>query len=136
MKGTTTVNAAAIEGVAAVEAYLAKVPEPARSTLREDPRDIDQWPCAKDATECLSYGMPAFRYKGALGGLRGIQEALQLLPHAGVADRRDERRTEGLSDSKGTLQFAVDKPLPAALGKKMVKVRVVAENDEARIDDW
>ena len=48
-----------------VDVYLAKVPEPARTTLgklRATIRSV----VPSEATERLSYGMPAFHYKGAL----------------------------------------------------------------------
>jgi len=65
----TTTKAKAANGVpaehAAVEAYLANVPEPARSTL-EAVRVAIRTAAPADATECMSYAMPAFRYKGAL----------------------------------------------------------------------
>ena len=52
-------------GVAEVEAYLAKVPEPARTTL-EKVRAMIRAAAPKDATEALSYNIPSFQYKGGL----------------------------------------------------------------------
>src|SRR4051794_31994072 len=48
-----------------VEEYLAKVPEPARTTLYRV-RAAIRAAAPADATEAISYGMPAFKYKGAL----------------------------------------------------------------------
>ena len=48
-------------GVKAVEEYLAKVPEPARGTLKKM-RAMIRAAAPKEAIEGISYGMPAFKY--------------------------------------------------------------------------
>ncbi len=115
-----------------VEAYLAKVPEPARTTL-EKLRATIRSAAPPETTEKLSYGIPAFHYKGGLGRLCRIQKTLQLLSHASVPDRRDERRAESLSDRQRYTSIPKDKPLPPTLVKKMVKARI-AENEGKRRD--
>ena len=107
-----------------VEAYLAACPEPHRTTL-EKMRAMIRAAAPKDATEGISYGMPAFRYKGGLVGYAAFKDHCSFFPMSAsllddFADDVKDYRT-----SKGTLQFPVDKPLPAALVKKMVKARVV-----------
>ena len=81
-----------------------------------------------EATEGISYGMPAFRYKGALVGYAAFKDHCSFFPmQASLIDEmKDELK--GYRTAKGTLQFPQDKPLPAALPKKMVKLRV-AENE-------
>ncbi len=112
---------------AAVEAYLARVPEPAQMTLRTLRARI-RAAAPKDATECISYGMPAFRYKGALVAYAAFKNHCSFFPmQASLIDAMQDELA-GYRTSKGTLQFPVDKPLPAALVRKMVKARV-AEQD-------
>ena len=110
-----------------VDAYLAQVPEPARSTL-EKVRATIRSAAPKEATEGISYGMPAFRYRGALVGYAAFKDHCSFFPmQASLIDEmRDELKS--YRTAKGTLQFAQEKPLPAALVKKMVKLRV-AENE-------
>lgn len=121
-KGKTAKDS--IEGV---EEYLARIPEPAQATLRTIRATIKA-AAPKDATEGLSYGMPAFRYKGALVAYAAFKKHCSFFPmQASLIDAMQDE-LKGYRTAKGTLQFAVDKPLPAALVKKMVKVRV-AENE-------
>ena len=112
---------------ASVDAYLAEVPEPARTTLQKLRATIRSV-VPKDTIEILSYGMPAFRYKGALVAYAAFQDHCSFFPMQAslIDDLRDELKD--YRTSKGTLQFPQDKPLPAALVKKMVKLRV-AENE-------
>jgi len=110
-----------------VDAYLAKVPEPARSTL-EKVRAAIRSVVPPEATECISYQMPAFRYKGVLVSYGAFSDHCSLFPMGSavldaLADELKPYRT-----SKGTLQFPLDKPMPAALLKKIVKARV-AQNE-------
>ena len=56
-----------------VDSYLAAVPEPARTTL-EKVRAVIRSAVPAEATEGISYGMPAFRYKGALVGYAAFKE--------------------------------------------------------------
>jgi uncharacterized protein YdhG (YjbR/CyaY superfamily) len=118
------------DGVRDVEAYLASVPEPSRTTL-ETIRAVIRAVVPEEATEGLSYGMPAFRYKGVLVGYAAFKNHCSFFPmNASLIDTLQEELKE-YRTSKGTLQFPVDKPLPAALVKKMVKARV-AENERKK----
>jgi uncharacterized protein YdhG (YjbR/CyaY superfamily) len=132
MKAKASTNRKTDAGVTAPEAravdeYLAKVPEPARGTLNKV-RAMIKAAAPAEATEGLSYSMPAFRYKGALVAYAAFKDHCSFFPmQASLIDAmKDELK--GYRTSKGTLQFTVDKPLPATLVKKMVKARV-AENE-------
>lgn len=110
-----------------VEEYLAGVPEPGRSTL-EKMRTAIRSVVPPDATETISYGMPAFRYKGALVSYAAFAKHCSFFPmNSALIDEFGEYLT-GYSTAKGTIRFPLDKPLPAPLVKKMVRARVV-ENE-------
>jgi uncharacterized protein YdhG (YjbR/CyaY superfamily) len=102
--------------------YLARVPEPARSTLKKIRAAIRSAVPPK-ATETISYGMPAFKYKGVLVWFAAFSSHCSLFPTASVIEVF-KNELKGFSTSKGTIQFPTDKPLPAVLVKKMVKARV------------
>lgn len=102
--------------------YLAKVPEPQRGTLKKI-RAAIRAAVPKETTEVISYAIPAFKYKGVLVWFAAFADHCSLFPTAKVIEEfKDELKSYKLS--KGTIQFAIDKPLPATLVKKMVKARV------------
>jgi uncharacterized protein YdhG (YjbR/CyaY superfamily) len=106
-----------------VDEYLAGVPEPARSTLIKV-RAAIRSAVPAEATEAISYQMPAFKYKGRpLLWFAAFSNHCSLFPTASVIEAI-KNELKGFSISKGTIQFPVDKPLSAALLKKMVKLRI------------
>ena len=110
-----------------VDDYLARVPEPAHSTLQKI-RAMIRAAAPKEATEGISYGMPAFRYKGALVGYAAFKQHCSFFPmSASILDSMPDD-LKNYRTSKGTIQFPMDKPLPLALVKKIVKARI-AENE-------
>ena len=127
---STRTTLKASDGSSAVDAYLAKVPEPARTTL-EKLRATIRSVVPPETTEKLSYGMPAFHYKGALVAYAAFKNHCSFFPmQASLTDEMQEE-LKGYRTSKGTLQFPQDKPLPATLVKKMVKARI-AENERRK----
>jgi uncharacterized protein YdhG (YjbR/CyaY superfamily) len=109
-----------------VDEYLAGVPEPARSTLIKV-RAAIRSAMPAEATEAISYQMPAFKYKGRpLLWFAAFSNHCSLFPTASVIEAI-KNELKGFSISKGTIQFPVDKPLPAALLKKMVKLRIAQD---------
>jgi uncharacterized protein YdhG (YjbR/CyaY superfamily) len=114
-------------GVAAVEAYLAKVPEPARTTL-EDVRKMIRAAAPKEATERISYQMPSFHYKRPLVSYAAFKDHCSLFPMGSSAIEEFAEELEGFRTSKGTIQFPLDRPLPKELITKIVKARV-AQNE-------
>jgi uncharacterized protein YdhG (YjbR/CyaY superfamily) len=108
--------------------YLARVPEPARSTLKKV-RAAIRSAVPPGATETISYGIPAFKHKGMLVWFAAFSKHCSLFPGAGVIEEF-KNELKGFSTSKGTIQFPVDKPLSAALVKKMVKARIAQKEQE------
>ncbi len=113
-----------------VEEYLARVSEPARSTLKKI-RAAIRSAVPRQATETISYGIPAFRHKGVLVWFAAFSDHCSLFPTASVIEVfRNELK--GFTTSKGTIQFPTNKPLPTALIKKMVKARVAQIENKKR----
>ncbi len=110
-----------------VETYLAWCPEPHRTTLGKI-RAAIRSAAPKEATEAISYGMPSFQYKGGLVGYAAFKAHCSFFPMSGRLIEEFAEELKGYKTSKGTIQFAVDKPLPAALVRKMVRARV-AQNE-------
>ena len=113
-----------------VDEYLAGVPEPARSTLRKIRAAIRR-AVPREATETISYRIPAFKYKGVLVWYAAFSNHCSFFPTGSVVEAF-KNELKGFSISKGTIHFPTDKPLPAALVKKMVKMRVAQNESKKR----
>ena len=102
--------------------YVASVPASARanfSRLRMAIRSA----VPREAEEIISYRILAFRTERVLVWFAAFSDHCSLFPTNSVIEKfQDELKP--FSISKGTVQFPLDKPLPLALIKKMVKTRV------------
>jgi uncharacterized protein YdhG (YjbR/CyaY superfamily) len=118
----------AVAGKAAVEAYLERVPEPARKTLGKLRATI-RAAAPKEATERISYAIPSFYHNGGLVAYAAFKDHCSFFPMGSGAIEEFAEELKGFRVSKGTIHFPLDKPLPAGLVKKMVKA-CVARNEE------
>ena len=105
-----------------VDEYLASVREPTRIALIKI-RAAIRSAVPREATETISYGMPAFKYKGMLVWFAAFSKHCSLFPGSSVLEAF-KNELKGFKTSKGTIQFPIYKPLPTALIKKLVKARV------------
>lgn len=110
-----------------IDEYVARVAEPARARLNQLRAAIRSVVPA-EATEVISYKIPAFNHNGILVWYAAFSKHCSLFPTASVI-RRFKDELKEFSTSKGTVHFPHDKPPPIALIKKMVKARV-AESKE------
>jgi len=113
-----------------LEEYLAVAPEPARATLLKLRATILSV-LPPEATETISYRMPAIKYKGMLVWYAAFANHCSLFPTASIvaAFKND---LKSFTTSKGTIQFPLDKPLPSTLIKKLVKARVAQVEKKKR----
>ena len=106
-----------------VDEYLANLEEPKRTTLqalRQTIRSI-----IPEADEGISYGMPAYRLRGkVVAGFAAFKNHLSYLPHSGSVFAEIPEDLAGYVTSKGALQFPVERPLPKALVKKLIAIRL------------
>ena len=83
---------------------------------------------APEASEALSYGVPAFKMKRPIVSFGAAKNHLALYVMSTAVMEAHRGDLKGYDTSAGTVRFAVDEPLPAALVEKLVKARI-AENE-------
>lgn len=106
-----------------VDEYVARTPASARSSLKQLRAAIRSVVPA-EATEVISYRIPAFNHNRILVWFAAFSEHCSLFPKASVIEKFKEE-LKGFPTSKGTIHFPHDKPLPIALIKRIVKARVM-----------
>ncbi len=105
-----------------VDDYLSKLSEPEKAALERVRQIVHTM--VPEAEEYISYGMPAFKYKGKyLVGFCEFKAHLSLFPTSGPIEALKEK-LKGFKVSKGTIQFTLEHPLPESLIKDIILHRV------------
>jgi uncharacterized protein YdhG (YjbR/CyaY superfamily) len=106
-----------------VEGYLAALPEVPRAALEKLRKTIKA--AAPEATETISYQMPTFKGNGRfLVSYAAFKDHCSLFPASKKVLEAHGEELKPYFSGKGTLRFTVDKPIPAALVKKIVRTRI------------
>jgi uncharacterized protein YdhG (YjbR/CyaY superfamily) len=114
-----------------VDEYLRGVDEPGRSTLQALRRAILE--IVPDAEQVISYRVPAFRVHGqTVAGFAAFKNHLSYLPFSGSVLSQLTDELDSYAMTKSSLHFPVDRPLPKALVKKLIVVRLAQVGQRSR----
>ncbi|TAH35244.1 MAG: hypothetical protein EYC70_13490 [Planctomycetota bacterium] len=102
-----------------IDEYLAALSADKRAALERLRMVIRE--AAPGAEECINYQLPAFRLDGKCFIWIGAAAN-----HCAIYGANDDfmDQLKGYDTSSGTIRFPVDEPLPAALVRKLVKLRI------------
>ena len=107
----------------AIDEYLARVSPESRALLAQLRKTIHA--IVPDAEECISYGMPAFRYDGrVVAGFQATAKGCSYYPFSGTTLKTLAKELAGYGQTKSALHFGAEKPLPASLVRKLLKARI------------
>ena len=112
-----------------VDEYFATITGPAKEMLTKM-RAAIRSVIPADASEVISYRMPAFRRKSVIVWYAAFAKHCSLFPGGAVLDEMKDELDDFVT-SKGTVQFPTDKPLPVGLVKKIVKKRLAQLNQKS-----
>lgn len=121
MAATTPTTPA--EAAAWIDDYLAGLPADQRVALQALRATIAD--AAPAAEEGVSYGLPAFRYRGRpLVSYHAAKGHCSFFPMGPDVVDRYRAELEGFSTAKGTIRFTPERPLPADLVTRIVRDRL------------
>jgi uncharacterized protein YdhG (YjbR/CyaY superfamily) len=107
---------------AQIDAMLAGLPAAQHAALEALRATIAA--AAPEAEEAISYGMPAFRYRGrGLVWYSAFKAHCSLFPGGQMLELLRDELTE-FADAKGTLRFTPEHPIPAELVTRIVRERM------------
>jgi uncharacterized protein YdhG (YjbR/CyaY superfamily) len=108
---------------AEIDEYLSGVDEPKRSTLEALRRTILE--LIPEVEQCISYRVPALRVQGkVVAGFAAFKDHLSYLPFSGSVLGRLEAELGGYEVAESALHFPPGRPLPSALVRKLLEVRL------------
>lgn len=113
-----------------VEAYLTKVPKGSRAAF-DKLRAAIRSAVPREAVETISYRIPAFKHEVVLVWFAAFANHCSLFPTASVI-AKFKAELKDYATSKGTIHFPLDRPIPDALVKRIVKARVAEVVDKKR----
>lgn len=106
-----------------VDQWLARIEPKQRAALEKLRAQIRA--AAPGAEEVISYGQPTFKLHGHLVAFGAFAKHLSFFPMNSVVIAESADALNSFVTSKGTIQFTPEKPIPAAVVKKIVKARIV-----------
>lgn len=113
---------------ASIDDYLATLPRDRRAALQKLRATIRA--ILPKAEECISYRIPAFRYRGAIvAGFHATKSGCSYFPFSGSTLGTLEEELRAFSQTKSALHFDPKKPLPATLVRKLLEARVAELED-------
>jgi len=87
---------------------------------------------APGAEETISYQIPTFRLKGNLVHFAAYKNHIGFYPTSSPIEAF-KKELSPFETSRGTIRFPLDKPIPIALVKRIVKYRVRQKWEETRV---
>ena len=103
-----------------IDEYIGRFPPEIRKGLKELRNFIRAE--APEATEKISYGMPAFYLNGNLVYFGAFKDHYGFFPLPAEIDKFGKEFAQ-YRTGKGTLRFAFDKPFPWKIIRKVIKFR-------------
>ena len=108
---------------AEIDEYLRGLDEPKRGTLQALLGAILE--IVPEAEEGISYRIPAFRVRGkVIAGFAAFTDHLSYLPFSGSVLGQLGNELREYTMTKSSLHFPPDRPLPEALVKRLIAVRL------------
>ena len=111
-----------------IDGYVSQFPARVRAVLERVRKTIKD--AAPDATEVISYQMPAFRRHGILVYFAAWKNHIGLYPPVS-GDQALEDAVARYAGPKGNLQFPLDETIPYQLIGRIVKLRVKQDAEKA-----
>lgn len=106
-----------------IDEYLGTVPEDRRAVLEDLRTRIRS--IVPAAQECISYRVPAFRLNGeVIAGFCATAKGCSYLPFSGSTLKSLARDLRRYDQTKGSLHFSADEPLPTELVRKLIRARI------------
>ena len=103
---------------ATIDAYIAAAAPDARPVLTRIRREVRK--AVPDATECISYRMPALRTPKVFFYFAAFKKHIGIFPPV-KGSATLQRRLARYRGPKGNLQFPLDEPMPYALIVQVAK---------------
>lgn len=110
-----------------VDDYLKALPERVRVALEKLRQTI--LGAAPKAEEVISYGIPTYKYHGALVHFAAFEDHCSFFVVNKNILKTFNKELESYKTSGTTIHFTPDEPLPASLVKKIVNTRIKENED-------